>query len=218
MPSTRSKSIANNTAALADHGILCRVRKLEGTVSRLQRMMRNNGCSQNGIDGANGRDGAPGADGANGRDGAPGADGANGRGVKNGQDNTSGVDRTNGRDGSSCEKEADCFVVGHPGQAAGHLEEAGCSLLGSELNVPSHRIVVVVMGPSASGVSFSFSMRRNNTFTPLKRYVLAKLGMGRAFNLSLAHQGQRISSSACTPETLGVSASQQKMVLTFAVN
>ena len=59
MPSTRSKSIANNTAALADHGILCRVRKLEGTVSRLQRMMRNNGCSQNGIDGANGRDGAP---------------------------------------------------------------------------------------------------------------------------------------------------------------
>ena len=206
MPSTRSKSLANNTAAWADHGILCRVRKLEGTVSRLQRMMRNNGCSQNGIDGANGRDGAP------------GADGANGRGVKNGQDNTSGVDRTNGRDGSSCEKEADCFVVVHPDQAAGHLEEAGCSLLGSELNVPSHRIVVVVMGPSASGVSFSFSMRRNNTFTPLKRYVLAKLGMGRAFNLSFAHQGQRISSSACTPETLGVSASQKKMVLTFAVN
>jgi hypothetical protein len=250
MPSTRSNPLANGTAALVDHDILSRVRKLEGTVSSLLRKMRNQG--KNGVDGGKGRDGAPGVDGANGRDGAPGVDGANGRdgapGVDgaNGRDGAPGVDGASGRDGglvlydanerhvqngqgknsevdctnsqevASGGSEADVLVDCHPDQAAGHLEEGDCLLMAPDLNVPSHRVVVRVIGPSASGLQFSFSMKRRNTFTPLKRYVATKLGLGQAFNVSLAYEGHPLSSGA-TPESIGVQTSHKEMSLTFAV-
>ena len=226
MPSTRSNPLANGTAALVDHDILSRVRKLEGTVSSLLRKMRNQG--KNGVDGGKGRDGAPGVDGANGRDGAPGVDGASGRDgglvlydanerhVQNGQGKNSEVDCTNSQEVASGGSEADVLVDCHPDQAAGHLEEGDCLLMAPDLNVPSHRVVVRVIGPSASGLQFSFSMKRRNTFTPLKRYVATKLGLGQAFNVSLAYEGHPLSSGA-TPESIGVQTSHKEMSLTFAV-
>ena len=173
-----------------------------------------------GADGANGRDGAPGADGVNGRDGAPGADGANGRDGApgadgaNGRDGAPGADGVNGQDGAPGVDEVDCLVLSHPDQSARHLQEGDCLLMASELNVLPHRIVVRVIGPSASNLSLFFNMRRSNTFTPLKRFVIANLGLGQDIKVIFVHQGHSLPSSA-TPDSIGVPASKNRMVLTF---
>ena len=226
MPSTRSNSAGNVNAAFVYHDICSRVKKLERAVAKLQRKMIIKDGIHNGADGSNGQGGVPDVAGANGQDDITAANGANVR------DNDLLSDCTFERDGapkvhntidqdgaSGTPGENSQFVIaGHhikDDQAAVQGEEGYDPVLLYGYDVPSHRIVVSVTGPTTSPSSFSFSMKRRNTFSPLKRYIISELRLCQDHSIVLSHMGIPVSSSA-TPESLGYSRSS-RMLLTFVV-
>ena len=200
MPPTRSSIASKSHGDFVSLDLLSRIKKLELTVSKLQRKLKNSCNNQNGADGANGadgRDGAPGVNGTNGRDGAPGVNGADGR------------DGAPGVDGADC-----TFIVdshyGNGDQAVAtnrNVDASTSTVWLPKYDAPSHRILVRVTGSSCSQFPFTFSMKRKNSFAALKVFITSQLGLGSSrsesmCNFSLAHHDVRVSSSD-TPESLG---------------
>jgi hypothetical protein len=219
MPSTRSNSAGNVTAAFVYHDICSRVKKLESAVAKLQRKLRIRDGGHNGADGSNGQGGVPNVAGANGQDDVTAAndeirDGALRSDCTFEGDITIDQDCASGTPG----EKSQVVVAGRhikDGQAAVQGEEGDDPVLLYGYDVPSHRIVVSVTGTTTSPSSFSFSMKRRNTFSPLKRYIISELRLSQDHSIVLSHMGIPVSSSA-TPESLGHSRSS-RMLLTFVV-
>jgi hypothetical protein len=213
MPPTRSSIASKLPGDFGSLDLLSRIKKLELSVSKLQRKLKNSCNNQNGADGADGRDGAPGVDGTNGRDGAPGVNGVDGR------------DGAPGVDGANC-----TFIVdsnyGNADQATAviprNVDVSTSTVWLPKYDAPSHRILVRVTGPTCSKFPFTFSMKRKNTFAALKVFILSQLGLGSSpsdpkCHFSLAHQDVCVPSSA-TPESLGYGqGSFREMTLSFVM-
>jgi hypothetical protein len=194
MTPTRSTTASKLPGDFVSLDLLSRIKKLEMNVSKLRRQLMNRGTNQNGADG---RDGAPGVDGSDGRDGAPGVNGADGR------------DGAPGVDGADC-----TFIVdsryGNADQAYNaattnrNVNVSTSTVYLPQYDAPSQRILVRVTGPTNGLFPFVFSMKRRNTFTPLKIFISSQLGFLSSSrpNFALEHQDVRVPSAA-TPESLG---------------
>jgi hypothetical protein len=193
MTPTRSTTASKLPGDFVSLDLLSRIKKLEMNVSKLRRQLMNRGTNQNGADG---RDGAPGVDGSDGRDGAPGVNGADGR------------DGAPGVDGADC-----TFIVdsryGNADQAYNaattnrNVNVSTSTVYLPQYDAPSQRILVRVTGPTNGLFPFVFSMKRRNTFTPLKIFISSQLGFLSSSrpNFALEHQDVRVPSAA-TPESL----------------
>ena len=126
--------------------------------------------------------------------------------------NQNGAD---GRDGAPGVDGADCtFIVdsryGNADQAFNaattnrNVNVSTSTVYLPQYDAPSQRILVRVTGPTNGLFPFVFSMKRRNTFTPLKIFISSQLGFLSSSrpNFALEHQDVRVPSAA-TPESLG---------------